>query len=108
MVVRCRGSHIFEPVGSQMVVKLSALCAGCPLTPGRFLILLSRKCGSLDVSQPCGRPQHFTGTALHSYFTYLIKFLIMSSCNAISVVLKQTCSMKFLSLNDCFLSLKMY
>jgi hypothetical protein len=28
-------------VCSQMVVRVSALCAGCPLLPGRFLVLIS-------------------------------------------------------------------
>jgi hypothetical protein len=42
-VVRCRGSHILYTVGSQMVVKLSALYASCPLPPGRFLVLISVK-----------------------------------------------------------------
>jgi hypothetical protein len=40
-VVRRRGSHIFQTVGSQMAVKLSALRGGHPLPPGRFLVLIS-------------------------------------------------------------------
>jgi hypothetical protein len=38
--VRRRGSHIFWTVGTQMVVRLSALRAGRPLPPGRFLVLI--------------------------------------------------------------------
>jgi hypothetical protein len=41
MFVRRRGSHIFYTIGSQMAVNLSALRAGCPLHPGRFLVLIS-------------------------------------------------------------------
>jgi hypothetical protein len=33
--------HIFETVGSHVVMKLSALGAGCPLLTGRFLVLIS-------------------------------------------------------------------
>jgi hypothetical protein len=40
-VVRCRGSHIFYTIGSQMTVRLSALRAGRPLPLGRFLVLIS-------------------------------------------------------------------
>jgi hypothetical protein len=40
-VVRRRGSHIFQTIGLQMAVKLSALRAGRPLPPGRFLVALS-------------------------------------------------------------------
>jgi hypothetical protein len=39
--VRRRGSHIFNPIGSQMAVRLSALGTGRPLLPGRFLVLIS-------------------------------------------------------------------
>jgi hypothetical protein len=39
--VRCRGSHIFWKIGSQMAVRLSALRAGRPLPPGGFLVLVS-------------------------------------------------------------------
>jgi hypothetical protein len=46
-VVRRQGSHIFYTIGSQMAVKLSALRAGRPLAPGRFLVLISIK-GSVD------------------------------------------------------------
>jgi hypothetical protein len=35
-----RGSHIFKTVASQMAVR-SALCAGRPLRPGRYLVLIS-------------------------------------------------------------------
>jgi hypothetical protein len=35
--VRCRGSHIFHKVGSQMVDRLSALRAGRPLTTQIYL-----------------------------------------------------------------------
>jgi hypothetical protein len=42
-VVRGRGSHIFQTIGSKMAVRLSALCAGRPLHPGRFLVLISVK-----------------------------------------------------------------
>jgi hypothetical protein len=41
MIVRCQGSHIFQIIGSQMVVRLLALCAGHPLPPGRLLVLIS-------------------------------------------------------------------
>jgi hypothetical protein len=37
--MRCRGSHIFLALDSQMAVRLSVSCAGCPLPPGRFLLL---------------------------------------------------------------------
>jgi hypothetical protein len=40
-VVRRRGCHIFYTVGSQTAVSLSALRAGRPLPPGRFLVLIS-------------------------------------------------------------------
>jgi hypothetical protein len=40
-VVRRRGSNIFYAIGSQMAGRLSALCAGRPLPPGRFLVLIS-------------------------------------------------------------------
>jgi hypothetical protein len=40
-VVRGRGFHIFWTFGSQMAEKLSALRAGRPLLPGRFLVLIS-------------------------------------------------------------------
>jgi hypothetical protein len=39
--VRRRGSHIFYGVGSQMVVKLSALRAGRALLSRRFLVFIS-------------------------------------------------------------------
>jgi hypothetical protein len=39
--VRRRGSHIFLKIGSQLAVRLSALRAGSPLPPGRFLVLIS-------------------------------------------------------------------
>jgi hypothetical protein len=40
-VLRRRGSHIVYTVGSQMAVRLSALRAGHPLSPGRLLVLIS-------------------------------------------------------------------
>jgi hypothetical protein len=40
-VVRRRGSHIFYTIGSEMAMRLSALGAGLPLPPGRFLVLIS-------------------------------------------------------------------
>jgi hypothetical protein len=40
-VVRRRGSHIYQTIGSQMAVNFSALSVGHPLTPGRFLVLIS-------------------------------------------------------------------
>jgi hypothetical protein len=40
-VVRSRGCHIFQTIGSQMAVKLSALLAGRPLPLERFLALIS-------------------------------------------------------------------
>jgi hypothetical protein len=40
-IVRRRGSHIFWTVNSQMAVRLSALRAGRPLPPGRFLVFIS-------------------------------------------------------------------
>jgi hypothetical protein len=40
-VVRRRGSHIFQTISSEMAVRLSASCAGRPLPPGRFLVLIS-------------------------------------------------------------------
>jgi hypothetical protein len=49
-VVRYRGSHIFYTVGSQMAMRLSALRAGRPLPPGRFLALFSVK----SLSRPLG------------------------------------------------------
>jgi hypothetical protein len=39
--LRHQGPHILQMVGSQMVVRLSALHAGRPLTPGRFLVRIS-------------------------------------------------------------------
>jgi hypothetical protein len=38
--VRRRGFHIFYTIGSQIAVRLSALRAGRPLSPGRFLVLI--------------------------------------------------------------------
>jgi hypothetical protein len=35
------GRARYGQVDSQMAVRLSALCAGCPLPPGRFLVLIS-------------------------------------------------------------------
>jgi hypothetical protein len=46
-IVRCRGSHIFHTIGSQMAVSLSALLDGRPLPPGIFLVLISVR-GSVD------------------------------------------------------------
>jgi hypothetical protein len=43
-VVRNRGSRIFYAVGSKMAVKLSALCTGRLLVPGRFLVFISVRC----------------------------------------------------------------
>jgi hypothetical protein len=40
-VLRCRGFHIFYTIGSRMVVRLSAIRAGRPLPPGRFLVVIS-------------------------------------------------------------------
>jgi hypothetical protein len=40
-VVRRRGSHIFNTIGSQMAVRLSALRVGRSLPPGRSLVLIS-------------------------------------------------------------------
>jgi hypothetical protein len=40
-VVRHKGSHIFWIIGSQMAVRLSASCAGHPLPPGIFLVVIS-------------------------------------------------------------------
>jgi hypothetical protein len=37
----CRGSHILQTIGLQLAVKLSALRAGRPLLPGRFLAIIS-------------------------------------------------------------------
>jgi hypothetical protein len=48
-VVRHRRSHIFKKIGSQLAVRLSALRAGRPSHPGRFLVLISVK--------RLGRPQ---------------------------------------------------
>jgi hypothetical protein len=39
-VVGHRSSQIFYTIGSQMVVRLSALSAGRPLPPRRFLLLI--------------------------------------------------------------------
>jgi hypothetical protein len=39
--VRRRDSHMFYTIGSQMAMNLSALRAGRPLPPGRFLVLIS-------------------------------------------------------------------
>jgi hypothetical protein len=47
-VVRRRGSHIFQTVGSQMAVRLSALHASHPLPPETFLILISVR-GCVDL-----------------------------------------------------------
>jgi hypothetical protein len=35
------GRARYGQVGSQMVARLSALRAGCPLPPGRYLVLIS-------------------------------------------------------------------
>jgi hypothetical protein len=43
--VRRRGSHTFWTMGSQMAVRLSALCASRPLPPGRFPVLIFVKGG---------------------------------------------------------------
>jgi hypothetical protein len=43
-VVRCQDSHIFLDNWLTMIMMLSALCAGCPLPPGRFLVLISLRC----------------------------------------------------------------
>jgi hypothetical protein len=40
-VVRRRSPHIFQTVGSQMAVRLSALRVVYPLFPGRFLVISS-------------------------------------------------------------------
>jgi hypothetical protein len=40
-VARRRGSHISYTIGSQMAVRLSAICTWLPLPPGRFLVLIS-------------------------------------------------------------------
>jgi hypothetical protein len=40
-VVRRQGFHIFWTIGSHMAVRLSALRAGRPLPPGRFMVLIS-------------------------------------------------------------------
>jgi hypothetical protein len=42
-VVRHQGCHIFYKIDSQMAVRLSALPAGRPLSPRRFLVLISVK-----------------------------------------------------------------
>jgi hypothetical protein len=38
--MRCRGSHIFQTIDSQMALRLSALRSGRPVSPGRFLVLI--------------------------------------------------------------------
>jgi hypothetical protein len=40
-IVRRRGSHILYTFGLQMAVKLSLLRVGLPLSPERFLVLIS-------------------------------------------------------------------
>jgi hypothetical protein len=40
MVVRRRGHHIFQTIGSQTAVRLSALRSDRPLSPGRNSFLL--------------------------------------------------------------------
>jgi hypothetical protein len=40
-VVRYRGSHIFQAIGSRMEMRLSVSREGHPLTPERFLALIS-------------------------------------------------------------------
>jgi hypothetical protein len=47
--MKCPGSYIFQITDSQIAVRLSALSAGRPLPPGRFLILISVT-GSVDPS----------------------------------------------------------
>jgi hypothetical protein len=42
-VVRRRGSHISQTIGSQMAVRLPSLRAGHPLPPGGFVVLISVK-----------------------------------------------------------------
>jgi hypothetical protein len=40
-IFNIRGTHIFQTIGSQMTLRLSALSAGHPLPPGIFLVLIS-------------------------------------------------------------------
>jgi hypothetical protein len=74
-IVRCRVSHIFYTIGSQMTVRFSALSAGRLLTPSKipgthFCWRLSRPQGhSAAVKIRSTEKIHLIGTRMKDYLT---------------------------------------
>jgi hypothetical protein len=96
--VRRRGSHIFQTIGSQMMVMLSALCAGCALFPrmnpdAHFCYRATMQLEQLEIScslceSSAQLPSFFTNKLLgyvlqlnlvHKYKFIFILILIISS-----------------------------